>query len=84
MRVIFKLTDAERQKMDEGVRYLKDAGVKNPVAAYANNHGEHYAYDGKHGRILCGAPGKAGVYVVFDGQASNQYVGVPITHLEKE
>jgi hypothetical protein len=82
MRVIFNLTDAQRKALDEGVSFLKGS-VKNPTVAYANAHGEYYAYDGKHGQLICGV-GKCGAYVTFDGQAPHQYVGVPIAQLERE
>lgn len=43
-------------------------------AEFPNSHGHHYAYNGKAGRILCGA-GAEGVYVHFDGMAPMTYVG---------
>ena len=44
-------------------------------------HGEHYGYHGRAGVVLCGS-GSGGVWVGFDGEWPNKYVGVPIAWLE--
>ncbi len=46
-------------------------------------HGEHLAYHGKAGEILCGA-GAGGAWVRFDGQARHEYVGCPAAWLQRE
>ena len=44
-------------------------------------HGEHFAYNGRTGEVLCGA-GDGGAWVQFDGEREHSYVGVPVAWLE--
>lgn len=44
--------------------------------------GEHFAYHGRTGAVLCGA-GNGGAWVQFDGQTPYQYVGCPVAWLER-
>lgn len=48
---------------------------------YPGANGEHFAYHGKTGNVVCGA-GKDGAWVKFDGQGPHEYVGCPIRWLE--
>lgn len=44
-------------------------------------NGEHLAYHGCYGTVLCGA-GDGGAWIRFDGQGPYQYVGAPVAWLE--
>lgn len=46
-------------------------------------HGQHYAFDGKLGTVLCGA-GSTGAWVRFEGQGPYEYVGCPVEWLRLE
>lgn len=66
------------------VRLVIPGADKEPMASLMKRpsvHGEHLAYHGRTGTILCGA-NDGGVWVRFDGQDRNQYVGCPIAWLE--
>jgi hypothetical protein len=68
------------------VRLLVPDHDKEPMKTFMDCpsvHGEHLAYHGCYGTVLCGA-GNGGVWVRFDGQGPYQYVGVPIAWLVRE
>lgn len=67
-RIKLSVPDKDKEPMKSRVRH-------------SSLHGEHLAYHGRVGIVLCLA-GNGGAWVHFDGQQPTEYIGCPIAWLE--